>query len=153
MIFGSPTSFASLSCPIGKFGVADDQSRIDVAHQRLDLAVGVIRIERRHLRARRHAGIKRNRHLQAVAHHISDPLAGNAMLGEDRRQRRHGLRILAVGQLAIEAGQRRRVGAMRGRVGERMNDGRKFRVAGIATGRDDTRHGTFLSNYARVCNG
>ena len=145
--------FCELVRPIGKLGVADNQSRIDVADQRFDLAVGVIRIKRRHLGARRHTGIKRDRHLQAVTHHISDPLAGNAMLGEDARQRGHGLRILAVGQFAIEAGQRRRVGAMRGRISERVNDGRKVRIAGIATGRGDTRHGTFLGNYARVCNG
>ncbi len=153
MTFASAGELRELSCPIGKFGVADNQARIDVAHQRLDLAVGISRIERRHLRAGGHAGIEPNRHLQAVAHQISDPLAGDAEFGECPRQRRHGLLVLAVGQLAIETGQSLRIATMRGGISERMNDGRKFRIARVAAGRDHARHCTFLSRYRRVCNG
>jgi hypothetical protein len=127
-------------CALGEFRIANDQARVDIAHQGLDLAIGVGRIERRDLRARRHAGIERNRHVEAVAHQISDPLAGDAGLAKSARQCGDRLRILRVGDFPIQAGQRRRVAAMLGRVGERVHDGRKVRVTGIALRRRHTRH-------------
>ena len=51
-----------------------------------------------------------------------------------RAMRRDGLRILAVAEFAIEAGKGLRMRAVRGGIGERMNDGRKIRVTGSRLG-------------------
>ena len=126
--------------PFGEFGVAHDHMRRDVGDERGDLAVGIVRIERRHLRPRRHAGLKADRHLQAVAHQISEPRAGGAALGKDRRQGRDGLRVLPIGQFALEAGEARRVGPPLGGEGERVDDGREMRIARIELRRRHARH-------------
>ena len=125
---------------LGEFGIADNQARVDIAHQRLDLAIGIGRIERRHLRAARHAGIERNRHVETVAHQISYPLADDAGLAKSACQRGDCLRILGISDFPVEAGQRRGLAAMLGRIGERVNDGRKVGITGIALWRRHTRH-------------
>ena len=138
---------------LGEFGIADNQARVDIAHQRLDLAIGIGRIERRHLRAARHAGIERNRHVETVAHQISDPLAGDAGLAKSACQRGDGLRVLGISDFPIEAGQRRGLAAMLGRIGERVNDGRKVGITGIALWRRHTRHLAALVYIVAVCIG
>ncbi len=132
-------------CPFGEFDVANDQPRIDFVHLRLDLAVGIGGIERRHLRAGGHAGIKPDHRVQAVAHHKHDALAAGAEFDECSRQRRHGLPVLTVGQLATETGDAWRIRPMLGRISERMDDRRKIRIARIALRR---RHGGHERSYS-----
>ena len=118
--------------PIGEFGVANDHAWIDVAQLRLDLAVGVGRIEWSNLCTRGHAGIEPDHHLQAVAHQIGDALAGDIVIGQRFRQRRHRFGVLTICQFAVETGDGRRVRTTLGSVGERVDDGREIRVARIA---------------------
>ena len=73
-------------------------------------------------------------------HQISDPLAGDAGLAKSACQRGNRLRVLRISDFPIEAGQRRGMAAMLGRIGERVKNGRKVGVTGIALWRRHTRH-------------
>jgi hypothetical protein len=130
---------------LGELRVANNQARIDIAHQRLDLAIPIGRIERRHLRARGHAGIKRHRHVKTVAHQISDALAGNTDFGQSSGQCGDRLRVLGVSDFPVEAGKSRRIAACCGGVGQRMHDGRKIRVARIAVQRHGRHRASLMS--------
>ena len=118
--------------PVGEFGIANDQAWVDIAQLRLDLVVGVGRIERSDLCARGHAGIEPDHHLQAVAHQISDAIADDIVVGQYFRQRRDRLGVLTISQLTIETGNGRGAWPALGGVGERVDDCREIRIARIA---------------------
>ena len=65
------------------------------------------------LRAGRHAGIERNRHVETVAHQISDPLAGDAGLAKSACQRGNRLRHILRRRCGHAASK---IGALRQRV-------------------------------------
>ena len=111
-------------------GIANHHARFDIAHQRFEFGIGVERIERGDLRARRHAGHQANGRFEAIGHHKGDTLAGCAKLAELPRQRADDLSIFGIGKLTVEADEARRVGMKLRSLGQRVNDGWIIRVIG-----------------------
>ena len=92
-------------------GVADEDRGVDIAQQRLKFGLRVGWIERRDLRARRHAGEQADQASKAVAHHERDAFVRHARppSTELPRHRADGLGIFAVGKLALLADDARRI--------------------------------------------